>query len=115
MTYHLKNDEIVYVEGRNGPSNHNRLCVKGRFGFDYPRHPSRLTTPLIRREGVAKGLDPDFDPAQPLTHFREASWEEGLEFAATGLINLKKNRGRKRWRALVAPNAPTKKPGCSRS
>ena len=35
LTYHLKNDEIVYVEGRNGPSNHNRLCVKGRFGFDY--------------------------------------------------------------------------------
>ncbi|WP_404415244.1 formate dehydrogenase subunit alpha [Vreelandella aquamarina] len=93
LTYHLKNDEIVYVEGRNGPSNHNRLCVKGRFGFDYPRHPSRLTTPLIRREGVAKGLDPDFDPAQPLTHFREASWEEALAYAADGLINLKKARG----------------------
>ncbi len=93
LTYHLKNDEIVYVEGRNGPSNHNRLCVKGRFGFDYPRHPSRLTTPLIRREGVAKGLDPDFDPAQPLTHFREASWEEALEFAATGLITLKAEQG----------------------
>ena len=93
LTYHLKNDEIVYVEGRNGPSNHNRLCVKGRFGFDYPRHPSRLTTPLTRREGVAKGLDPDFDPAQPLTHFREASWEEALEFAATGLITLKAEQG----------------------
>jgi len=93
LTYHLKNDEIVYVEGRNGPSNHNRLCVKGRFGFDYPRHPSRLTTPLIRREGVAKRLDPDFDPAQPLTHFREASWEEALDMAATGLITLKAEQG----------------------
>ncbi|MGY4879036.1 formate dehydrogenase subunit alpha [Vreelandella aquamarina] len=93
LTYHLKDDEIVYVEGRNGPSNNNRLCVKGRFGFDYPRHPSRLTTPLIRREGVPKGLDPTFDPAEPLTHFRKASWEEALDMAANGLMTLKNAHG----------------------
>ncbi|WP_280538840.1 formate dehydrogenase subunit alpha [Chromohalobacter sp. 11-W] len=93
LTYHVKDDAILFVEGREGPSNQNRLCVKGRFGFDYPRHPSRLTTPLIRRPGVAKGLDPDFDPAQPLTHFREASWEEALDLAAGGLANLKANHG----------------------
>ncbi|MGM1054221.1 MAG: hypothetical protein ACQEXO_17830, partial [Pseudomonadota bacterium] len=34
---------ILFVEGRNGPSNEGRLCVKGRFGFDYPYHPARLT------------------------------------------------------------------------
>jgi formate dehydrogenase major subunit len=28
------------VEGRDGPANENRLCVKGRFGFDYI-HPAR--------------------------------------------------------------------------
>mgnify|MGYP005827618031 FL=1 len=93
LTYHIKDDEILYVEGREGPSNENRLCVKGRFGYDYPRHPSRLTVPLIRREGVAKGLDPDFDPAQPLTHFREASWDEALDFAAKGLVDLKAAHG----------------------
>ncbi|MDV6319387.1 formate dehydrogenase subunit alpha [Chromohalobacter sp. HP20-39] len=93
LTYHVKDDAILFVEGREGPSNQNRLCVKGRFGFDYPRHPSRLTTPLIRRSGVAKGLDPDFDPAQPLTHFREASWEEALDLAAGGLADLKANHG----------------------
>ncbi|MFN2332706.1 MAG: 2Fe-2S iron-sulfur cluster-binding protein, partial [Halomonas sp.] len=93
LTYHIKDDEILYVEGREGPSNENRLCVKGRFGYDYPRHPSRLTVPLIRREGVAKGLDPDFDPAQPLTHFREASWDEALDFAAKGLVDLKATHG----------------------
>ena len=43
---------IVQVDGREGPSNENRLCVKGRFGFDYVRHPHRLTQPLIRRDGV---------------------------------------------------------------
>jgi formate dehydrogenase major subunit len=42
------------VDGRDGPANHNRLCVKGRFGYDYAHNPQRLTVPLIRREGVAK-------------------------------------------------------------
>ncbi|MCB1957967.1 MAG: formate dehydrogenase subunit alpha, partial [Rhodocyclaceae bacterium] len=88
LTYHVKDDRILFVEGRNGPSNENRLCVKGRFGFDYPNHRSRLTKPLIRKPGVPKGLDPDFDPAEPLTHFREASWDEALDLAAAGLKRL---------------------------
>ncbi|MFD2192083.1 formate dehydrogenase subunit alpha [Pistricoccus aurantiacus] len=93
LTYHVKDDAILHVSGRDGPANRNRLCVKGRFGFDYPRHPSRLTLPLIRREGVPKGLDPDFDPANPTTHFREASWEEALALAAKGLVGLKEAHG----------------------
>ncbi len=88
LTYHVKDDRILFVEGRNGPSNENRLCVKGRFGFDYPNHRSRLTRPLIRKPGVPKGMDPDFDPAEPLTHFREASWEEALDLAAAGLKTI---------------------------
>jgi formate dehydrogenase major subunit len=93
LTYHIKDEEILHVSGRDGPSNHNRLCVKGRFGFDYPRHPSRLTTPLIRKPGVPKGLDPAFDPADPTTHFREASWDEALDLAAKGLVDLKAAHG----------------------
>ncbi len=93
LTYHVKDEQIVFVEGRNGPSNENRLCVKGRFGFDYPNHRARLTRPLIRRPGVAKGLDPAFDPAEPLTHFREASWDEALDFAAKGLVALRDAHG----------------------
>ncbi len=93
LTYHVKQDRIVFVEGRNGPSNENRLCVKGRFGFDYPNHPSRLTVPLIRREGVPKGLDPDFDPAKPFSHFRAASWDEALDLAAAGLRRLRDTHG----------------------
>ncbi|MDT8879476.1 formate dehydrogenase subunit alpha [Halomonas saccharevitans] len=98
LTYHIKgqhaeDERILFVEGRDGPSNQGRLCVKGRFGFDYPRHPSRLTTPLVRRPGVPKGLDPDFDPARPLSHFVEASWEEALDLAAGGLVDLKAAHG----------------------
>ena len=33
----MKDNEIVRVEGRDGPANHERLCVKGRFGFDLRR------------------------------------------------------------------------------
>ncbi|MFY0992550.1 formate dehydrogenase subunit alpha [Halomonas sp. C05BenzN] len=93
LTYHIKDERILFVEGRDGPSNQNRLCVKGRFGFDYPYHPTRITTPLIRKPGVPKGLDPDFDPLDPLTHFREASWEEALDVATQGLVDLKAAHG----------------------
>ncbi len=85
LTYHIKDDRILKVEGRNGPANENRLCVKGRFGFDYVDHPHRLTTPLIRKDGVGKRWDDEVDPADPSSHFREASWEEALDAAADGL------------------------------
>ncbi len=84
LSFKIKDDKIKYVEGINGPANEGRLCVKGRFGFDYVDHKHRLTKPLIRREDApAKGLN--VDPANPLTHFREATWDEALDAAASGL------------------------------
>ena len=64
ITYQIKDDRIRYVTGRNGPANENRLCVKGRFGFDYVNHPHRLMRPLIRKEGIAKVVDDDIDPGE---------------------------------------------------
>ncbi|WP_195821232.1 formate dehydrogenase subunit alpha [Roseobacter sp. MH60115] len=85
----VKDNKVKYVEGINGPANEGRLCVKGRFGFDYIHHDHRLTKPLIRREDApAKGLN--VDPGNWQTHFREASWDEALDFAAAGM----KGRGR---------------------
>ncbi|MEL0099355.1 MAG: molybdopterin-dependent oxidoreductase, partial [Opitutae bacterium] len=85
LSFKIKDDKIKYVEGINGPANENRLCVKGRFGFDYVHHDHRLTKPLIRRDDApAKGLN--VDPSNPLTHFREASWEEALDVAANGFM-----------------------------
>ncbi len=93
LTFHIKDDEIKYVEGRDGPANQNRLCVKGRFGFDYARHPHRLTKPLIRKEGVAKNADEALDPGNPYTHFRDATWEEALELAANGFSSIRDANG----------------------
>lgn len=90
---HVKDDRIVQVDGRSGPANENRLCVKGRFGFDYVRHPQRLTVPMIRREDVPKVWDDEVDPANPWTHFREATWEEALEVAAKGLGAIRDRDG----------------------
>src|SRR5215204_3936634 len=92
LTYRITNDRIVAVEGRDGPANRERLCVKGRFGFDYVHHADRLTVPLIRREGVSKH-DVAIDPGHPLTHFREASWAEALERAAGGLTSIRDQNG----------------------
>jgi formate dehydrogenase major subunit len=91
ITYEIKDDRIAFVEGRNGPSNQNRLCVKGRFGFDYVTNPQRLMKPLIRKPGLPKRID--VDPSNPYTHFREASWKEALDFAAQGLAGVAKKHG----------------------
>jgi len=91
ISYHIKDNKIAFVQGRNGYSNENRLCVKGRFGFDYVDNPQRLMKPLIRKPGLTKRLD--VDPSNPLTHFREASWEEALEVAAKGLARVAKEHG----------------------
>ncbi|HET9902631.1 MAG TPA: formate dehydrogenase subunit alpha [Xanthobacteraceae bacterium] len=93
LTYQIRNDKIIAVKGKNGPSNEQRLCVKGRFGFDYVHNPQRLTKPMIRKEGVPKIPHEVIDPANPWTHFREATWEEALDRAATGLKSIRDRDG----------------------
>jgi len=99
LTYNVKDNQIVSVDGRDGPANHNRLCVKGRFGFDYIHNPQRLTVPLIRKRGVSK--DPESidqlnrDAADWSEVFREATWEEALALAGGQLKQLRDTHGRK--------------------
>jgi formate dehydrogenase major subunit len=92
LKFKVKDERIIAVDGRDGPSNHSRLCVKGRYGFDYIHHPARLTTPLIRREGAPKTAE--LIPAAELPRFfREASWDEALAFAANGLRVIRETDG----------------------
>ena len=86
---HIKDGYIVGVTAPwDTPPNWGRLCVKGRFGLDFIHHPSRLTRPLIRK-------DWDTKPRRPLEQeaFREASWEEALELAATQLATIVTRHG----------------------
>jgi formate dehydrogenase major subunit len=99
ITYNVKDNHIVSVDGRDGPANHGRLCVKGRFGFDYAHSPQRLNVPLIRKAGVAK--DPQAlntlnrNTADWSEVFREATWEEALDLAAGKLRSLRDTHGKK--------------------
>jgi formate dehydrogenase major subunit len=93
VTYHEKAGRITHVTGRDGPANRGRLCVKGRFGIDYVHNRQRLTTPLIRRADAPKRHDPLVDPEDWVATFREATWEEALDAAATGLRRIRDDRG----------------------
>ena len=98
-------NRILYARGRDGAANAGRLCVKGRYGFDYANHAQRLTRPLIRRESAyPKGqLAPlDKRPRKPggpvdyddlLPHFREATWDEALGLVASRLKAVREQHG----------------------
>jgi formate dehydrogenase major subunit len=112
ITYHVDEEQnrVVYADGRASPVNHERLCVKGRYGFDYAHHPQRLTVPLIRRDSAyPKGpLSPEVEQSDSkkrkrpgglvdyehvLPHFREATWEEAIELAGRRLREIKEEHG----------------------
>ena len=98
LTYHVRDGRIAYVEGRDGPANHGRLCVKGRYGFDYVHHPQRLTKPLVRRAGappkaaIASGAYA-MDPERWHGVFREATWDEALDLAGGRLRDIRERHG----------------------
>jgi formate dehydrogenase major subunit len=102
IEYAVKDNRILYVDGADGPSNHGRLCVKGRYGFDYVHHKQRLTKPLIRKSGVPKHADFTMDPANPLEHFREASWDEALDLAGERLREIRDQGGERAARNALA-------------
>ena len=95
LTYNVKDNKIMFVEGRDGPANHERLCVKGRYGFDYANHPHRLTVPLIRRADAPKRGDMDMDPSRVMEFFREATWDEALDLAGGTLAGIRDTYGKK--------------------
>ena len=92
LKFNVQADRITSVVGRDGPSNHSRLCVKGRYGFDYVHHRDRLTQPLIRRSDAPKTAQL-VPPADMHRYFRPASWTEALDLAARGLIEVRNKLG----------------------
>ena len=82
--------KIVRVRGNEkSPVNRGELCVKGRYGLDFINHPDRLTQPLIKKEGVPKGVS-TVDIHQV---FREVSWNEALERVAQSISRTIERHG----------------------
>ena len=83
LTYYVDRDRgaIAYAEGREQPGSHGRLCVKGRYGWDYAASPQRLTVPLIRREeSYPKGAlsaDVRGDMAAPAARTTSTAYDDG--------------------------------------
>ncbi|MHC4939600.1 MAG: formate dehydrogenase subunit alpha [Planctomycetota bacterium] len=107
LTYHVDTEKnvVAYVDGRESPGNQARLCVKGRYGWDYSSHPHRLTKPLIRVDypkgplsdavSAKKGRKPGgiVDYGKVMPAFREATWEEALDLVAQKLKGIKEEHG----------------------
>ncbi len=74
----VQNGRIVRADGVDGVSpNDGRLCVKGRFGYEYVHSEDRLTKPLIKRNG----------------RFEEAEWDEALDLIAAKFAEIKDAHG----------------------
>jgi formate dehydrogenase major subunit len=95
LSYFVADNKIISVDGRDGPANKSRLCVKGRFGFDYAMSPDRLTQPLIRRDPASKNSVFGRVPDDWKKDFREASWDEALALVGEEFLRLKNTHGSK--------------------
>ncbi len=86
MKLNIKDDMIFSVEAPfDAAPNYGMLCVKGRFGTDYVKHPRRIKTPLIRTNREAgRSAKPEW---------REATWDEALDYVAENLVKVVNNHG----------------------
>lgn len=73
-------NNVLAIQGaKDAEVNKGHLCVKGRYAFEFYRHPDRLKEPMIRKNGV---LTP-------------VSWPEALTFIAQHLGHIKSKHGAK--------------------
>lgn len=109
VTYHVQDNNIIQVTGRDEAHTEGRLCVKGRYGYDYSHHVQRLTIPLIRKEEAypKQPLSADFKDYRDFRRslrsaewndriretFREATWDEALDLVARRLTDIKQDHG----------------------
>ncbi|TBR13535.1 MAG: formate dehydrogenase subunit alpha, partial [Rugosibacter sp.] len=82
------NDVVRMVPWKDGGANEGHACVKGRFAWGYASHPDRITRPMIR----AKITDP----------WREVSWDEAINYAASELRRIQQKYGQNAIGGLVS-------------
>jgi len=139
LTYWVDRERgaISFAEGRPQPGSQSRLCVKGRYGWDYAASPQRLTVPLIRvsypkgpLSADVRGESQDRRPARTGAASRAASWWTTTRSCRTSA----RPPGTRRWTSWrggcgrstpragparspgsARPSAPTRRPTSSRS
>lgn len=72
LRLHVAVGDVVRIDGAESPVNHGQLCVKGRYAHGFARHPDRLTTPLLRKNGALT----------PVT------WQEAIAYISRELARL---------------------------
>jgi len=77
----MKGEQVIrMVPHKDGKANHGHSCVKGRFAFGYATHKDRITKPMIR--------------ASIKDAWREVSWEEAINHAASELKRIQAKYGK---------------------
>lgn len=90
ITLHVSRNHVIRVSSSPDTLNEGWLCVKGRFGFEFIDSPDRLKRPLIR----IKPKDSDKEiPVPDINDFREATWDEALDYVAERLKQIKEKYG----------------------
>ena len=91
VEYGLLGRRILWARGvRGGSVNDGKLCVKGKFAFQYETSADRLLTPLLRREGVPRG---PIGARAVHEVFRPATWEEALSLLAGRIRSIRAAHG----------------------
>ena len=85
----MQGDRVIrMVPYKDGKANEGHSCVKGRFAWGYATHTDRMTKPMIR----AKITDP----------WREVSWEEAINYAASEFKRIQAKYGRESVGAITS-------------
>jgi predicted molibdopterin-dependent oxidoreductase YjgC len=89
----VRDNRIIGVQpAMDGPANEGALCVKGQFAYDYVHHPERLTHPLVRGDDGK---------------LHRASWDEALERAAAGFMQVAEKYGRHAVYGVASGRTPS--------
>lgn len=91
IEYGLSGDRIIWARGYESDSvNGGKLCVKGKFGYEFTMSEDRLSRPLIR---IEQGKREELDGRGIKEVFREATWDEALDLIAEKVRHVRKEYG----------------------
>jgi len=85
LTLFIRRNEVIRISSKENTINKGWLCAKGRFGYEFIKSPDRLKKPLIRIESKDRLAN---DSA-----FKEAEWDEALDYIASRLKEIKAKYG----------------------